>query len=244
MRCFYLPERILRPGINICLSNELRKHLLTVLRFQPGDKIEFFNGFGQVAEAVLKDDLSADLLEVFDHPPPPCSLALIQGLPKGDKLELVLQKGTELGVNEFCLVPMKRSIGQLKSNKKEQRLGRWGKIIQEAARQSRQYHLPKLEAPTSLSGALSTVQADLKLLLWEESAKPLEELLPQVAPQRIAVVVGPEGGISQGEADLARSAGYQAVSLGPRILRTETAGLAIMSILQYLYGDLASCQHG
>jgi 16S rRNA (uracil1498-N3)-methyltransferase len=157
---------------------------------------------------------------------------------------LILQKGTELGVNEFYLTTMARSVGLLKSERKQKRLERWQKIVQEAARQSRQYHLPQLMAGTSLPEVLSTVEADLKLLLWEESAKPLEEVLPQMPPQRIAVVVGPEGGISQQEADQARAEGYQAVRLGPRILRTETAGLAIMAILQYRYGDFASIQHG
>ena len=84
----------------------------------------------------------------------------------------------------------------------------------------------------------------MKLLLWEDSATPLRDILPQQAPQQIAVLVGPEGGVSQQEAQQIMSQGYQAVRLGPRILRTETAGLAIMTILQYVYGDLASGQHG
>lgn len=244
MRCFYLSEPKLCSGMTLRLPDELRRHLQTVLRLQPEDRIQLFNGAGQVATSVLKENSEVELLDVVNYPPPSCSLVLIQGLPKGDKLELILQKGTELGVNEFYLAPMERSVGLLKSQRKQQKLERWRKIVQEAARQSRQYHLPQLEISTSLTGALSTVEADLKLLLWEESAKPLEEVLPQVLPQRIAVVVGPEGGISQQEADQARIEGYQAVSLGPRILRTETAGLAIMTILQYLYGDLASGQHG
>ena len=244
MRCFYLPEPKLCGGDIIRLPDELKRHLQTVLRLQPGDKIQLFNGAGQVATSILREGSEVELQGVVDYPPPLCSLILIQGLPKGDKLELILQKGTELGVNKFYLTTMERSVGLLKSNRKQKRLERWQKIIQEAARQSRQYHLPQLTADTSLTEALSTVEADLKLLLWEESAEPLEEVLPQLPPQRIAVVVGPEGGISQQEADQAKSEGYRAVSLGPRILRTETAGLAIMAILQYLYGDLASGQHG
>ena len=244
MRCFYLPEPELRSGAIIRLPNELVKHLQTVLRLQPGDKVQLFDGAGRVATSVLRENSEVELQDVVAYPSPLCSLTLIQGMPKGDKLELILQKGTELGVNKFCLTTTERSVGLLKSDRKQKRLERWQKIIQEAARQSKQYHLPQLVADTSLTRTLSTVEADLKLLLWEESAKPLEDVLPRLAPQRIAVVVGPEGGISPQEAEQARAEGYQAVNLGPRILRTETAGLAIMAILQYLYGDLASSQHG
>jgi 16S rRNA (uracil1498-N3)-methyltransferase len=244
MRCFYLPEPKLCSGMVIRLPEELRKHLQTVLRLQPGDEIQLFNGAGQLAISILKENSEVELLDVVNYPSPACSLSLIQGMPKGDKLELILQKGTELGVNQFHLTAMERSVGHLKSDRKQKRLERWRKIIQEAARQSRQYHLPMLEVGTSLPRVLSTVKADLKLLLWEESTIPLREVLPPQPPQQIAVLVGPEGGISQQEADYAMAQGYQAVRLGPRILRTETAGLAIMAILQYLYGDLASGQHG
>jgi 16S rRNA (uracil1498-N3)-methyltransferase len=244
MRCFYFPQPEYRCGDLLSLTDELKKHLCVVLRMVPGDKVELFNGYGQVATAVVKNTTMIELLEVRTCPKPQCSLTLIQGLPKGDKLELVLQKGTELGVNRFCLTPMERSVGQLKSARREKRLERWGKIIQEAARQCRQYHLPELTADSALSETLANVDADLKLLLWEESARPLHEVLSQYAPRRIAVIVGPEGGVSPQEAAQAEASGYQAVSLGPRILRTETAGLAIMAILQYLYGDLASGQHG
>ncbi len=243
MRCFYLPEPELYRGTIISLPDDLRRHLHIVLRLQPGDRIQLFDGAGQVATAIIRDNSSVELEDMVNYPAPNCFLTLIQGLPKGDKLELILQKGTELGVNQFCLTTMERSIGLLKSDRKEKRLQRWQKIIQEAARQSKQYHLPRLEVET-FSGILSAVKADLKLLLWEESEKPLETVLPQLPPQRIAVMVGPEGGITQQEVAQAKAEGYQPVSLGPRILRTETAGLAIMTILQYLYGDLASSQHG
>ena len=244
MRCFYLPNTELCSGATVHIPEELRRHLQTVLRLRVGDRIQLFNGAGQLATSILRENTEVELLDVVTCPAPLCSLVLIQGLPKGDKLELILQKGTELGVNEFHLTAMERSVGLLKADRKQKRLQRWQKIVQEAARQSRQYYLPQIVAETTLSMALSSVEADLKLLLWEDSAKPLQEVLPQMPPKRIAVVVGPEGGISQQEAEQAEAKGYQAVSLGPRILRTETAGLAIMTILQYLYGDLASGQHG
>jgi 16S rRNA (uracil1498-N3)-methyltransferase len=242
MRCFYLPEPKLCRGTVIGLPNELKRHLKTVLRLLPGERIELFNGLGQLATAILKENSEVELLDVRTSPPPVCSLTLIQGLPKGDKLELILQKGTELGVNRFYLTTMERSIALLKSDRQQKRLDRWQKIIQEAARQSRQYHLPQLVVGTSLPRVLAAAQADLKLLLWEQSEVSLEDVLPQQSPQQVVVLVGPEGGISRQEAEQAIAEGYQAVSLGPRILRTETAGLAIMAILQYLYGDLASAR--
>ncbi len=239
MRCFYLSEPNLIAGAAIRLPNDLKKHLQTVLRLQPGDEFQLFNGNGRVARAILRENAEAEISIVEDYPPASCSVRLIQGIPKGDKLELILQKGTEIGVDQFYLTAMDRSVGRLKSDRKQKRLERWQKIVQEAARQCRQYHLPQLSVGDSLAEVLPEVDADLKLLLWEESAEPLAAVLPQSRPRRIAVVVGPEGGVSAHEARLARDAGYQPVSIGPRILRTETAGLAIMAILQYLYGDLA-----
>lgn len=244
MRSFYFPQPEYRCGDLLPLTDELRKHLYVVLRMVAGEQVELFNGHGQVATAVLKENATVELLEVQNCPKPQCLLTLIQGIPKGEKLELILQKGTELGVNHFRLTPMERSVGQIKSNRRQKRLERWEKIIQEAARQCHQYHLPDLTTEVTLPETLENVDADLKLLLWEESARPLLDVLPQKQPQRIAVIVGPEGGVSPREAAQAEANGYQAVSLGPRILRTETAGLAIMTILQYLYGDLASGQHG
>ncbi len=154
-------------------------------------------------------------------------------------MELVLQKGTELGVSHFSLVEMERSVGQLKADRRGKKIDRWEKIIQEAARQCRQFYLPQFEVGDSFQSTLDQVDADVKLLLWEDSDVALSSVLPQQPVGRVAVVVGPEGGISCREVKLAQSLGFESVSLGARILRTETAGLAIMSILQYLYGDLS-----
>ncbi len=240
MRCFYLPGVKFCDGAVVNLPTDLKKHIKLVLRLQPENKIQVFNGRGLLATVIIQEDYTIKFCEIVSCPAPPCSLTLIQGIPKGDKLELVLQKGTELGVNQFNLTPMARSVTQLKSDRKQKRMERWQKIITEAARQSRQYYLPQLQFGSSFADTLTTVDADLKLLLWEESAAPLTAVLPATNPQKIAVLVGPEGGITQQEAELAMATGFQSVSLGPRILRTETAGLAIMAVLQYLYGDLTT----
>lgn len=244
MRRFFFPNLALSVGDTIELPAELQHHLCTVLRLPDGEDIQLFDGSGHFVRARLQGHCAAQILEFHQALAPQLSLSLIQGIAKGEKLELVLQKGTELGVGQFVLTQMERSVGRIKADRQDKRLQRWQKIVQEAARQCGQPWLPQLEVRSSLAAALSANEAEVKLMLWEESAQPLAELLPEQPPQSISVIVGPEGGISGREAEIARSAGYQPVRLGPRILRTETAGLAIMSILQYLYGDLADIHTG
>ena len=244
MRRFFIPNLCCAVGGNITLPAELLRHLRTVLRLLDGEEIQLFDGRGQLAKANLQSGTSAQIVEICHATSPQLTLSLIQGVTKGEKLELILQKGTELGVGTFVLTQMERSVGRIKSERQEKRLQRWQKIVQEAARQCGQPWLPQLDLRSSLAAAVSGNAAEVKLMLWEESAQPLAALLPAQAPKSISVIVGPEGGISAREAEVAQSAGYQSVRLGPRILRTETVGLAIMSILQYLYGDLADIHTG
>ncbi len=237
MRSFFVADVDFRLNEHIPLPEPVHHHLVRVLRLAPGAEFRLFDGCGQVADAVLQDDGRAWLRQLHDRLPQPCRIRLIQGVPKGDKTELILQKGTELGVSEFHLVTTERSVVRFKRESRQQL--RWEKIIQEAARQSGQYHLPQLQCSNSLQVALTADDTDLKLLLWEQSETPLAEVLGDKKYQRISVIVGPEGGITAAEAAVAVSRGYRPVSLGPRILRTETAGLAIIAVLQYLYGDLS-----
>ncbi|MBD1400535.1 RsmE family RNA methyltransferase [Pelovirga terrestris] len=237
MRRFLVTDVDFRLNESVLLPEGVQHHLLRVLRLEPGATFRLFDGSGQVADAVLQDGGRACLCRLHDSLPAPCQISLIQGVPKGDKTELILQKGTELGVSQFHLVTTARSVVRFK-NRSHQSL-RWQKIIEEAARQSGQYHLPRLQCSNSLKDVLGDDPADLKLLLWEKCETPLADVLGDQRYQRISVMVGPEGGITEAEAAEAVSHGYQAASLGPRILRTETAGLAIIAVLQYLYGDLS-----
>jgi len=239
MHRFFIPEASFVPGQVIELPEDVLRHLRTVLRLTSGAECELLDGVGLVARGKILDDYTVRVLVVEQAPNLSCHLSLIQGLAKGEKLELVLQKCTELGVNRFLPTQMQRSVGRIKPEREPKRIKRWQKIIQEAARQSGQAYLPDLQVEHNLDAAIDAVDADLKLLLWEGSAQPLGQILPDNCPERVAVIVGPEGGITEEEAQKAERAGYQPVSIGPRILRTETAGLAIMTILQYLYGDLA-----
>ncbi len=171
--------------------------------------------------------------------PPKLRIELIQGLAKGEKLELVLQKGTELGLSKFILTPSARTMVKIPQTRKDGRVERWQKIVHEACRQCGQPFAPAIDISDNLTSALKKATGELKLMLWEEETAPLSELLPIQPPASISVLVGPEGGFSATEAAQAQTAGFKTVRLGPRILRTETAGLAILSILQYIYGDFS-----
>jgi 16S rRNA (uracil1498-N3)-methyltransferase len=167
-------------------------------------------------------------------------ITLYQGLPKGEKLDLILQKCTELGAAELITFDAARSVVKLRGERSTGRLERSVRIVQEAARQSGRRLAPKVTIGGSLDDVLRDTRHAVKLLLWEGEhttrLRGLFEAYP--APESVAVVVGPEGGLTAQEVEQARAYGFTPVSLGRRILRTETAGLAMLSILQFYWGDI------
>lgn len=242
MRRFFLPSVSFQPGTTVELSPDLLKHIRNVLRLTVGTEIELLDGHGIIAhcrlEQLANKTGSALVLDTRQIAPSALEIELIQGTAKGDKLDLILQKGTELGANRFLLSSTARSVGRLKEERLPGKIERWQRVVQEAARQCGQTHLPKVETSRSLTEAIAACRGELKLMLWEEETEPLSKVLPSSSPATISILTGPEGGLTTEEAALAKAAGFKSVRLGPRILRTETAGLAIISILQYLYGDL------
>lgn len=241
MRRFYSPTLAVTEGLLIDLSAEVIHHLSIVLRQQPGSHFELFDGTGRVALCALQPGgKQARIEQLSNSAPPRLKIELIQGLPKGEKLEMILQKGTELGLARFVLTSSERTMVKVSASKKISRIERWQKIVHEACRQCGQPFAPEVKISDNLNSALRAADGDLKLMLWEEASTPLPQLLPAQPPSSISLLVGPEGGFSAAEATQAQAAGFQTVRLGPRILRTETAGLAILSILQYVYGDLVS----
>lgn len=243
MRRFFVPPASLDNEI-VPLPDDIAHHIRTVLRLAPGDEIILLDGQGRRClcrlETLDKRSGNARILESCHEGETAFPIQLLQALPKGDKMELVLQKGTELGITAFSPVTTSRSLPQLAGEREEKRLARWERIIREAARQSRRPVLPRLDAPLPLVEALSACDAELRLMLWEEESLAMAGVLSGVAPRSAAILVGPEGGFSQEEAEAARAAGFNPVQIGPRILRCETAGFAVASILQYLFGDLGS----
>ncbi len=233
---FFVPPDSLR-GDLIEIAGEPLHHLRTVLRLGPGAEVLLLDGLGGCCRARLQSvgrDLAvAVAVARWVETEAPCPLRLMQALPKGDKFDLVLQKGTELGVTIFQPVLSGRAIPRPEAG----RTARWERIVREAARQSRRPCLPQLTPLQPLDEALASVQEPLRLVLWEQGAAPLREVLPAQPPGGVAVLVGPEGGFGEAEVKAVAAAGFAPVHLGPRILRTETAGLAVAAVLQYLYGD-------
>ena len=241
MRRFFVAENLLHPT-QISLPKEVAHHIKIVLRFHRGAQILLCDGRGHCCHCRI-DQLSsnsgcATVLNRWFEEETALRIELLQGLPSGDKFDLILQKNTELGVTLFQPVITERSQFSLPANKLLKKMERWQRIVCEAARQSERAWLPQVSRPLPVAGALSQCGAEMKLVLWEEARQPLNIVLPASVPQSVAVLVGSEGGLSAAEVDGAMAHGFVPVSLGPRILRTETAGLAISAILQFHYGDL------
>ncbi len=228
----------------VVITGEPYHHLCKVLRVKPGAIILLLDGYGQCCEVQLEqlqpDQATTRVIRRWQENDLTLPITLLQALPKGDKFDLVLQKGTELGVHCFQPLETAHAIPNLNAARRNKREQRWQRIVSEAARQSRRTFLPKVNPLQELSRVLNESSSDLKLVLWEAGTVPLADALPHAPPTGISLLIGPEGGFSVTEITAITAAGFKAVHLGPRILRTETAGLAVTPILQYLYGDWQS----
>jgi 16S rRNA (uracil1498-N3)-methyltransferase len=229
------------------LEAERCHYLVHVLRLGEGDTLEVFDGAGRAFEArVVQASAQAVLLALGPPRAAPARRAasVLQGLPKGDKLELVLQKGTELGAAAFYPVATRRSLVKLDAlgdKRAGSKTARWQKIAEEAARQCGRSDVPRVHAPQPLLEAARALPAGTQLLVLdeEERALPLGEAfrqLPREAP--VALVVGPEGGLAREEVQALQALGARPVTLGRLVLRTETAALAALAVMAHLDGEL------
>lgn len=236
-----LPET---PPPEVLLSGDRRHYLLHVLRLAEGASLEVFDGTGRAFDArVVSVDAQQVRLSLGPtrSAPPRRAVSVLQGLPKGDKLEWVLQKGTELGAAAFYPVATARSVVKLEPKRAEERTTRWMKIVEEAARQCRRNDVPQVHTPRPLLEAARALPPGTALLVLdeEETAVPLGEAFRACAPGApVALVVGPEGGLAREEVSALAGLGARGVSLGTRILRTETAALAALAVMAHLDGEL------
>lgn len=232
------------PPAEVSLSGDRRHYLLHVLRLGEGASLEVFDGTGRAFDARVAHVDAQEVrlsLGAARTMPPRRAVSVLQGLPKGDKLEWVLQKGTELGADAFYPVATERSVVKLEPRRAEERTARWTKIVEEAARQCRRNDVPRVHAPRPLLEAARSLAPGTALLVLdeEESAVPLSEAFRACAPNApVALVVGPEGGLAREEVSALVALGARGVTLGSRILRTETAALAALAVMAHLDGKL------
>ena len=217
-------------------------HMKNVLRMKPGEEILISNGVDKdyrcQVETLDSDAVTVRILSVDEEGTElPGKIYLFQGLPKQEKMELIVQKAVELGVYQVIPVAMKRSVVKLDARKEETKIRRWNTIAESAAKQSKRIVIPEVTGVMSVKEVLAyAADFDLKLLPYE-NARGMAATKEQVEAVRsgmdIAVFIGPEGGFEETEVEEARAAGFYPDSLGKRILRTETAGLTMLSILMY-----------
>lgn len=245
MRRFFVHPQAFAEGEAV-ITGDLFRHMAKVLRLKIGTPVLLADGSGREFTGTIQD-VGRDRLVVAiegSHAERATAagpaITLYQGLPKGDKLELILQKGTELGVAEVIPFTAARSISRVRNGEGADKVVRWQRIALEAARQSGRSSVPRVALAGEMREVVTDSRHALKLLLWEEEqGKRLRDALAGLpAPETVALIVGPEGGLTAEEAALARENGFIPVSLGERILRTETAGLATIAILQFYWGDL------
>jgi 16S rRNA (uracil1498-N3)-methyltransferase len=223
------------------LTRAERHYLLDVLRLREGDELEVFDGAGGRYRATLEADASLRLGPSSADEPSRAPIALAQALAKGDKMELVIEKATELGVAEILPFASERSVVRLEGRRAEERVERWRRIAAAAARQCGRADIPAVQHVGTLESVLDSAsrQGARPLFLWErERERRLSHALADFDGP-VVLIVGPEGGFSDAEAKLARARGAEPVSLGVRVLRTETVALAALAVAQFLRGELA-----
>ena len=240
-RFFVEPSQIRDKRIVITGSDV--NHIRNVLRMKIGEEIAVSNGIDNREyrcgiEAYTEDEVICTLRFIKeDGVELPSRIYLFQGLPKADKMELIVQKAVELGVYEVIPVAAARCVVRLDDRKAEARVSRWQGIAEAAAKQSRRAVIPCVHGVMGMREAVDYArQMDVRLIPYElaEDMEHTKELIRSIrAGQSVAVMIGPEGGFAEDEIRLAVQAGVEPVRLGRRILRTETAGMAVLSWLMY-----------
>lgn len=225
------------------ITGEDVKHISRVLRMAPGDKVMICDGVGyqylaEIAE-ISKDDVRLSILSAERCASEPHQrITLYQGLPKGDKMELIVQKCVELGISEIVPAAAERSVVKVKPGEFGGKRTRYQRVAYEAAKQCGRGIIPEIAELTTFKAA-DFSRHDLIIIAYEdEKSKTLKSLLKDnLSAKDIAVVIGPEGGLERCEVDTLIQKGGTAVTLGPRILRTETAGMAALAMILYEIED-------
>jgi 16S rRNA (uracil1498-N3)-methyltransferase len=250
-RFFITPDQVREPSISV-MGEDVR-HIRTVLRKGPGDLLTLLDGAGMEyivrIKTMERSEIDTEIINRKERKTASPVVILGQGLPKSDKMDWIVQKATELGVSSIVPLVTERTIVKIKDE--EKRVGRWQKICREAAMQSDRPDIPVVHEIMSYRDFLARTPLDpplargehkeggsdaLRLMPWEEGTEPIKSVLRKHGEaKQVVVLIGPEGGFSQEEADAAKARGFHLVSLGRNILRTETAAVAALSMILYEY---------
>ena len=246
MRRFFVEEINEKDGHTVISGAEAR-HILKVLRIGKGDHFILMDGKGNRHEAVMESSGHKELLVRLERPltPPPVSpveIVLCQALLKSRSMDYIIGKASELGVNEIIPFSSERTVIRLDEDRAAGRTKHWREIAQSAAKQSDRMKPAKIFSPISFKELMGKWEPDdgIKAVLWEkEESKDLKEILRDSSSlTKFIGMVGPEGGFSGEEIDIAKEAGFTPVSMGRRTLRAETAAITLVAIIQYELGDL------
>ncbi len=218
-------------------------HMKNVLRLRPGEEVWISDGKCREYHCTIEayEGQEALLHILYSQEPDyelPCRICLFQGIPKSDKMEFIIQKGVELGASDIIPLRLARCVARLEGEKAVRKTARWQQISESAAKQSRRMKIPTVHPPMDLKEALAFAsELDILLVPYELAGdmSHTREVLSGVRPGRsLGIFIGPEGGFEEAEVTRILEAGGQAITLGRRILRTETAGMTLLSVLMYL----------
>lgn len=235
----YEPD-VHQPGQQFHLNDNAFQHAVKALRMQNGQSLELINGRdnGYYAATLLEVSKKQALIEVHSFHPldneSPLRVHLGQSLSRGERMDYAIQKATELGVATITPLFSERCEVKLNAERQDKRQQHWQQVAISACEQCLRPLIPPVQSPQNLADWCASVEAELKLVLHHRTPARLSSL---AKPASVALLIGPEGGLSEAEIELAEQHGFIAMALGPRVLRTETAPVAALSILQHLWGD-------
>lgn len=232
-------QQALLTGELVQLEEAASHHLSKVLRMQAGRELVLFNGSGgEYAASIYEVGKKQVVVRVAEHTADnrasPLQLELAIGISRGERFEWVLQKATELGVTKITPLITERTEVKISGDRQEKTMDRWQHILISACEQCQRNLLPELAQPQQFAEWLTTVNSDLRFVLHHRDSKTLPA---EQRPHSVTLLIGPEGGLNESEIAQAAERNFDALTLGPRVLRTETAPVAAISLVQYLWGD-------
>lgn len=230
----------LQAGQPVELTDSAANHVGKVLRMKPGEPLILFNGEGRawqgqvasVSKKVVGVTLESEIEGATESP---LSIHLGQSLSRGERMDYAIQKATEMGVTEITPLFSERCEVKLNAERQEKRLKHWQQVAISACEQCGRNVVPVINPPQSVSDWMGAQESDLRFVLHHRTEKKLEGF---DKPGSVSLLIGPEGGLTAEEIASAESAGFNALALGPRVLRTETAPITAITLMQYLWGDI------